>query len=49
MAMQIHRGIAVVGPNLQLVAYLGGKIGIDDINDGMLGVQPAQTCAIRIL
>src|ERR1700733_2627275 len=49
MAVEIDRGIAVVGPNLQLVAYLRGKIRIDDIDDGMLCVQPAQTRSLGIL
>ena len=49
LAMEIDRGIAVVGPNLQLVAYLRGKIRVQDVDDGMLGVQLAKTCALRIL
>src|ERR1700734_3513391 len=49
VAMQIDGGITVVDPNLQLVADLRGKIGIDDIDDGMLGVKLAQTRAVRIL
>src|ERR1700733_5789284 len=49
VAMEIDRGIAVVDPNLQLVAYLRGKIRVDDIDDGMLGVQPFETRAVGIL
>src|ERR1700677_2661540 len=48
MAMEINRRIAIVGPNLQLVAYLCGELRIDDIDDGMLRVQSAQTRSLGI-
>jgi hypothetical protein len=42
LAMEIDRGVTVVSPNFHLVADLYRQIGVEDVDNGVLGVKPVK-------
>jgi hypothetical protein len=41
LAMQADRGITIVSPNLHLIADMHRQVRVEDIDDGVLGVELA--------